>query len=182
MKQVIKSLNIDFIYYFIVIMMSSISLSACEPRNEESSITVPPIELPDTTPPNDETEHPNYPPTIKEMTIKVDDEFFTATLTDSSTARDFATMLPMTITMNELNGNEKYYYLPVKLTVDSFKPDLISSGDIMLFGNNCLVIFYDTLTPSYNYTPIGRVDNPAKLKQVLGNGDIEITLNTKVHK
>ena len=36
---------------------------------------------------------------------------FTATLANSETGKAFAALLPLTVTMNELNGNEKYHYL-----------------------------------------------------------------------
>ena len=38
----------------------------------------------------------------------------------------------------------------------------------MLFGNNCLVIFYESFDTSYSYTKIGHIDNLDNL----GNGSI----------
>ena len=61
--------------------------------------------------------------------------------------------------MNELNGNEKYVYLNNSLPTNSYNPKRINSGDIMLYGNNCLVIFYESFDTSYSYTRIGHIDN-----------------------
>lgn len=36
--------------------------------------------------------------------------------------------------MNELNGNEKYFYLDSSLPVNPYSPNTIGKGDIMLFG------------------------------------------------
>ena len=68
-------------------------------------------------------------------------------------------MLPQKYTMNELNGNEKYAYLDKTLPTDSHNPNKINKGDIMLFGNNCLVIFYKTFNTNYSYTKIGHIES-----------------------
>ena len=47
--------------------------------------------------------------------IGIGDKIFSATLADNETARAFMALLPATMTMNELNGNEKYKYLDVAL-------------------------------------------------------------------
>lgn len=61
--------------------------------------------------------------------------------------------------MNELNGNEKFAYLDTNLPTNSYSPKHINAGDVMLFGNNCLVIFYKSFDTTYNYTKIGHIDN-----------------------
>ena len=61
--------------------------------------------------------------------------------------------------MKELNGNEKYVYLDSKLPVSEYSPKHINKGDVMLYGNNCLVIFYKSFDTSYSYTKIGHIDN-----------------------
>ena len=35
----------------------------------------------------------------------------------------------------------------------------INAGDIMLYGNNCLVVFYKSFDTTYSYTKIGHIDN-----------------------
>lgn len=44
----------------------------------------------------------------RNIIIRVSGHHFAATLEDSATARAFSALLPMTVTMNEMNGNEKY--------------------------------------------------------------------------
>ena len=66
---------------------------------------------------------------------------------------------PLEVTMKELNGNEKYVYLNDSFPVDSYKPEHIEQGDVMLFDNGCLVIFYKSFDTSFSYTKIGHIDN-----------------------
>ncbi len=110
----------------------------------------------------------------RSMTIRIGDHSFDATLEDNATARAFAALLPMTVTMNELNGNEKYHYLPESLPTNSYRPGTIRNGDLMLYGSNCVVLFYETFSSSYSYTRIGQLDNPSGLASVLGKGNMTV--------
>lgn len=112
--------------------------------------------------------------TAMSISVIVGNKTFTATLADSETGRAFAQLLPMTITMNELNGNEKYHYLDSSLPTDSYQPGTIQAGDLMLYGNNCVVLFYKTFSSSYSYTRIGALDNPAGLAEALGSGNVSV--------
>lgn len=114
-------------------------------------------------------------PETSKMRVVVGDRIFPATLADNNTAEDFKELLPLTINMNELNGNEKYYYMSSNLTVDASVPDMIRAGDIMLYGRNCLVLFYDTFNTSYSYTRIGSINDPTGLAEALGNGNVTVT-------
>ena len=80
----------------------------------------------------------------------------------------------MTVNMSELNGNEKYYYMPDSLSMRSETPGQIQAGDLMLFGSDCLVLFYETFSTSYSYTPLGRIDRPG-LAEAVGRGRVEVT-------
>ncbi len=96
---------------------------------------------------------------------------FVATLYDNETAKAFADLLPLTITMNELNGNEKYHYLSSNLPASPENPSIIHNGDLMLYGSNCILLFYETFNTTYSYTKIGTVDNPTELEAALGSNN-----------
>lgn len=113
---------------------------------------------------------------IEKINIIINGENYTATLENNETSKEFIEKLPLTITMNELNGNEKYYYFDDSLTSNLEKVNKINTGDIMLYGKDCLVLFYDTFNTSYTYTRIGKIDNPASLKSKLGSGSIQISI------
>lgn len=112
---------------------------------------------------------------MQKLIIEVGDKTFTATLYDNETVTALIKMLPLTLNMSELNGNEKYYYLDDTLPTDSKRPSGIKEGDIMLYGNSCLVLFYESFSTSYSYTPIGHIDDPSGLAKALGKGSAEVT-------
>ena len=111
----------------------------------------------------------------RNITVRVGDYSFSVTLEDNATARAFTALLPMTVTMNEMNGNEKYHYLSENLPTDSYRPGTIRNGDLMLYGSSCVVLFYETFSSSYSYTRIGRLDNPSGLASALGRGNVNVT-------
>ncbi len=89
---------------------------------------------------------------------------------ENETAEYLLDMLPQNFNMSDLHGNEKYVYLEDVFPTDSYNPNYINAGDVMLYGNNCLVVFYKSFDTSYSYTKIGHIDNLPDL----GNGDITI--------
>jgi len=111
----------------------------------------------------------------KNITISVGSERYEATLVDNETARTFHDRLPLTLTMNDVNSNEKAYDLPDALPSNHANPGTIHNGDLMLYGSRTLVLFYETFSTSYTYTRIGQVDDPASLADTLGSGNIEVT-------
>lgn len=112
--------------------------------------------------------------TAKTITVNAGGKSFSAQLYDNETAQAFSDMLPMTLDMQELHGNEKYYYMEGSLPTDSSAVGKINSGDIMLYGDDCVVLFYDSFSTQYSYTKIGRIDNPSGLAEAVGNGNVTV--------
>lgn len=113
------------------------------------------------------------------MEIEINGKSFTAEFYDSETAKAFQNMLPLTLDMNDLHGNEKYCYLDSSLPTKAQNVRTINEGDIMLFGNDCLVVFYESFSTSYSYTKIGYITDTAGLKEAVGNDDVTVTFNLK---
>lgn len=112
-----------------------------------------------------------------EIKITINGRVFSATFYDNETARAFKVRLPLSLDMSELNGNEKYYYLSDDLPTAPVRPSKINTGDIMLYGSSCIVIFYESFSTSYSYTPIGKIDDPDGLAAALGSGSVQVTFN-----
>lgn len=102
---------------------------------------------------------------------------FVATLFENETAKEFKKMLPITLNMTDLNKNEKYFHFSKNFSMDKFSPKMINSGDLMLWNDNSLVLFYETFSTNYQYTKVGKIDNPNMLAQTLGSDDIKITFD-----
>lgn len=117
--------------------------------------------------------------TMPGLTVKIGSEIVNATLLDNPTTRALLEQLPLTVTMAEMNGNEKFTYLSTPLPVDPKRPGQIQNGDLMLYGSDCLVLFYDSFATSYSYTRLGRVDDPAALAAVLANGSVEVIFQVR---
>ena len=107
--------------------------------------------------------------------ITVNGKEFNAVFYNNETANAFINMMPLTLNMNELNGNEKYYNLSTTLPVNSERVGSIKKGDIMLYGSNCIVIFYESFNTSYSYTKIGYIENTENLSSALGSGSVSVS-------
>lgn len=111
---------------------------------------------------------------ISNIKVKIGLHTFEAALEENKTAQTFAKLLPKSVSMQELNGNEKYCYLNTNIKKDADKNyNTIYAGDIMCFGDNCIVIFYKTFTTTYQYVKIGHINDTAELENALGEGSIE---------
>ena len=111
------------------------------------------------------------------MWMTVGERRFAITLADNASARAFAAHLPLTLDMHELNGNEKHADLVAALPANASRPGTIRNGDLMLYGTNTVVVFYETFDSSYAYTRLGRVDDPADLPQVLGRRGVRVVFS-----
>lgn len=146
--------------YFILILITALSVSfkiaGCE-SDGKKIIT-----------------HQQNDTTINRMKIKIGNTVFTATLFNNTSANAFKKQLPLTVMMKELNGNEKFYFFPGSLPSKAGDIGDIKTGDLMLYGDNCLVLFYKSFTTSYSYTSIGKIDNADGLEKALGTGNVTI--------
>lgn len=113
------------------------------------------------------------------MIIKAGGKTFTVTLENNETAAAIKEMLPMTIDMEELNGNEKYHYFSGSFPVEDVTMRKINEGDIMMYGSSCIVVFYKTFTSGYRYTPVGHIDDTEGLRDALGAENVEVTFEKK---
>ena len=113
---------------------------------------------------------------MEQRTLKINNQSFSIDLEDNETVQKFIELLPLTMDMQELNGNEKYYYMETSLPTNSEKVGYIEAGDIMLFGDNCLVLFYKSFSTPYSYTRIGHIENVENLETFVGHQNVTVTI------
>ena len=111
---------------------------------------------------------------MDKIKLKINNIEYEVILENNDTVKDLIKLLPLNINMNELNGNEKYYYLDSSIRSNPSKVGKINTGDIMLYGDDCIVIFYESFNTSYSYTRIGKVVNTENLKENLGSSSINV--------
>ncbi|MDQ6476870.1 cyclophilin-like fold protein [Dyadobacter sp. LHD-138] len=125
--------------------------------------------------PNTNMETNNSDTMSSQLKIRIGTKTFTATLLNNQATTAFKARLPMTVSMSELNGNEKLYRFPTNLPTSSSNPGTIHTGDLMLYGSNTLVLFYQSFPTPYSYTKLGRIDDPAGLAAAVGSGSVTVT-------
>jgi len=113
------------------------------------------------------------------ITIRVGKKTYDATLSNNDTAVAFKKLLPLSVAMTELNGNEKFARLSTSVPARASTPPSIQTGDLMLYGSDTLVLFYKSFRTTYSYTNIGRVDDPSGLEAALGSGNVDVTFEAK---
>ena len=111
--------------------------------------------------------------TMDKVYININNKKLEIDLENNSTTSALIKLLPLELSMNDLNGNEKYVYLNESLPTNTYSPKHIEAGDVMLFGDNCLVIFYESFDTSYSYSKIGHINNLSSLD----DGDISVKLS-----
>jgi hypothetical protein len=117
------------------------------------------------------------PSTMIDVNITIGDQVFSAKLYDNKTTQTFIKKLPLDINMSDVNSNEKFYSFPDKLPTESERPGEINAGDIMLYGDNGLVLFYETFSSTYSYTRIGYIEEAVHFAQAVGAGDINVAFD-----
>lgn len=111
--------------------------------------------------------------------IKVGRKSFNAVFYDNDTSKALLESMPMKLKMSELNGNEKYRYLNKDFPTNEKRVKRVRAGDIMLYGSDCLVVFYKSFNTRYEYTKIGRITNPKGLKKAAGKKSVTVAFSKK---
>ena len=109
---------------------------------------------------------------VSMLKINIDGKDYIMNIEKNETTKHLVNILPKTLKMSDLNYNEKYIYLDESLPKDEKLPRYINAGDVMLFGDNCLVIFYKSFDTVYKYTKIGHIDNLPDL----GSESVSVTI------
>jgi hypothetical protein len=112
--------------------------------------------------------------------INIGGKTLTAVLADNATARDFASVLPLIVSMKDLFGREKYGDLPKALSESGRRKNRYEVGEIaywspdrqfaVYYGQDCETI------PSPGIIPIAKIDAGTEVFNVPGSVKVMIEI------
>jgi hypothetical protein len=118
--------------------------------------------------------------------LKVEDKVITATLNDSKTARDFVSLLPLTLTMNDLFRREKFAHLPRPISEEGKRTHTYEVGQVVYWSPGPdVAIFYRNdgeKIPHPGIIVIGKIDSGVAALDVTGFMEAETRLAIEVAK
>jgi hypothetical protein len=110
--------------------------------------------------------------------IKIGGKALTATLADNETARDFASVLPLNVTMKDLFGREKYGDLPKALSENGPRKNKYEVGQIAYWSPaKQFAVYYHQdgeSIPSPGIIPIATIDAGTEAFNV--RGSVKVTI------
>ena len=105
--------------------------------------------------------------------LKVGNKVLTATLADNKTARDFVSLLPLTLTMNDLFGREKFGHLPRAISEEGKRTHTYEIGEIAYWSPGPdVAIFYrhdGQRIPNPGIILMGKLDSGAEALDAPGS-------------
>jgi len=124
----------------------------------------------------------NQTPAMK-IRLKVGNKVLTATLADNKTARDFVSLLPLTLTMNDLFGREKFGHLPRAISEEGKRTHTYAIGDIAYWSPGPDVAIYyqqdGEKIPDPGIIAIGKIDSGVEALNVRGSVKVTMELMEK---
>ena len=115
------------------------------------------------------------------ITLKIEDKVLRATLVDSKTTRDFVSLLPLTLTMNDLFRREKFAHLPRAISEDGKQTHSYEVGQVVYWSpGSDVAIFYrhdGEKIPNPGIIVIGKVDSGVTALDVAGSVKVTIELH-----
>jgi hypothetical protein len=114
------------------------------------------------------------------LRLKLNKKTLTATMIDNATTRDFVSLLPLTLTMKDLFGREKYGHLPRPISDQGKRTRSYAVGDLIYWSPGPdLAIYYrhdGEPIPPPGVILIGRLDTDVDALSVPGTVKLTIEL------
>jgi hypothetical protein len=112
------------------------------------------------------------------LNIIIGGKVITATLTDNATAQDFVSLLPLSVSMKDLFGREKYGDLPKALSENGPRKNMYKVGDIAYWSpDHQFAVYYHQdgeVIPSPGIIPIAKID--AGTEEFSVPGSVKVTI------
>lgn len=121
---------------------------------------------------------------MKMLQLKISDTVVEVAWEDNESVEELRKLCeeePLTIRMSMYGGFEQVGSLGTNLPRNDVQTTT-SSGDIVLYSGNQIVVFYGS--NSWAYTRLGHItdQNETGMEQLLGNGDVTLTISMEADK
>ncbi len=114
------------------------------------------------------------------ISLKIGEKAVTASLIDSETTRDFVSLLPLTLTMNDLFRREKFARLPRAISVGGRHTKTYEVGEVVYWPPGPDVAIYyrhdGQAIPAPGIIVIGKINSGAEALNVPGSVKVTIEL------
>jgi hypothetical protein len=135
----------------------------------------------DTGLPNSSTNASPLKAQSMKIRLKVEDKVMTATLIDSKTTRDFVSLLPLTMTMNDLFQREKFAHLPRPISEEGKRTHTYEVGQVIYWSPaRDVAIYYRNdgeKIPNPGIIVIGKIESGVAALDVPGSVKVTIELH-----
>ena len=119
-------------------------------------------------------------PSMK-IRLKIEDKVLTATLIDSKITRDFVSLLPLTLKMNDLFRREQFVHLPRAISEEGKRTHTYEIGQVVYWSPGPDVAIYyrndGEKIPNPGIIVIGKVDSGVTALDVAGSVKVAIELH-----
>ena len=113
--------------------------------------------------------------------LTIDNKILTATLADNATARDFASLLPLTLPMNDLFRREKFGHLPRAISDKGKRTHTYQIGVLAYWSpSHDVAVYYrqdGEKIPEPGIIVIGKIDSGVAAFDVAGSVKVTIELH-----
>ena len=113
--------------------------------------------------------------------LRIANRALTGTLIGSKTAQDFVSLLPLTLTVNDLFGREKFAHLPRAISTEGKRTHTYEVGDIAYWSPGPDVAIYyqhdGEKIPNPGIIVIGKIDSGVAVLDVAGSVKVTIELH-----
>ena len=110
---------------------------------------------------------------IQTLTVTIGEKKFTLQLANTQAAKEFAEATPFELEMDDQNGVGKHYS-GESLPTAAYDVGTIHAGDLLLYEDSDITLFYKDFETSYRYTKIGKITDPNGLAEALGAGSVNV--------
>ncbi|MBP3773713.1 MAG: DUF4440 domain-containing protein [Treponema sp.] len=115
------------------------------------------------------------------VTVSIGSKIYSVVAEDNDAAKAFFGRAPLSLTMSEWAGNNEYYArLSEKINAYGIKsPSDFATGDIAIYNNTSLVIFYADTKNTLGYAKIGHIAEVVELKDAIkvANGKVTFSVS-----